>query len=151
VRFSGRITGQGPRQRLWLYVASCDLFEFQGLLSCKVVQVFYACFARRTVCDWVDQSRNKQTRSTKFREDEDAMSTQPWPVTPALQAILNLTLTANRQPYSWPLTGRRCKNCLARAKSQHIRYSADPAVGGQLGGTSSANLTSGRVLSDTPL
>jgi len=68
---------------------------------------------------------------------------------PARQA-LNLTLTANKRPHFWLLTGSKCKSWLGRAKFQHTLSSVDPGIAEEPGVTSSANLTSGLVLSETP-
>ena len=68
---------------------------------------------------------------------------------PARQA-LNLTLTANKRPHFWLLTGSKCKSWLGRAKFQHTLSSVDLGIGEEPGVTSSANLTSGLVLSETP-
>src|SRR5664280_3809352 len=51
---------------------------------------------------------------------------------PARQA-LNLTLTANKRPHFWLLTGSKCKSWLERAKFQHtlssvcLLYTSDAA------------------------
>src|SRR5208337_391438 len=62
---------------------------------------------------------------------------------------LNPTLTANKRPPSWLLTGSRCKSCPGRGRFQHTRSLVAARIGEEPGVTSSVNLTCGLVHSET--
>src|SRR5712692_8087556 len=123
------------------------------LFRCEVAETFYAGWLARTFVTWSTIFMTNHRADRKLREEGltriQCQPSQGRSRRPS-QLTSNLTLIANERRNFCRLTGRRYKDCLGSAEFLHTLYLPEPGTGGQPGGTSSANLTSGLALSETP-
>ena len=78
------------------------------------------------------------------------MSTQPSPVNPAIPPHLEPYVDSKRAAVFLALDWKKVQKLSREGKIPAHPVLSGPATAAELGGTSSANLTSGLVLSETP-